>query len=58
MVVVNSLDDLPLNPKVGDTYMVEGQLPYTWTGIVWTRPYPVYPEDDGRDRPVNPYAPH
>ena len=57
-MIVERLKDLPLDPKVGDTYLVEGKLPYTWTGVCWTRPYPVYPEDDGTDRPVNPYAPH
>ena len=56
-MIIDSLKDLPSNPKVGDTYLVEGKLPFTWTGVVWTRPYPVYPEDDGTDRPINPYAP-
>jgi hypothetical protein len=56
-MVVDSLNDLPKNPQVGDTCLVEGTLLYTWTGICWTRPYPVYPEDDGSDRPVNSYAP-
>ena len=57
-MIFERLKDLPLDTNVGDKYLVEGTLPYTWTGICWTRPYPVYPEDDGTDRPVNPYAPH
>jgi hypothetical protein len=49
------LADLPNNPQIGESYQVES-MTFTWNGTVWEHKYEVYPEDDGTDRPRNPYA--
>lgn len=48
-----------INRMWGDIYMAVWMLGLGLGGVTYNDPnYPVFPEDDGTDRPRNPYGPH